>query len=62
MDITTMRIVVTLASLACFLGIWYWAYTARNRAQFDEAAQLPSPMTIDCSNRYEERTHERLHQ
>ena len=41
MDITTVRIVVTLASLACFLGIWYWAYTARNRAQFDEAAQLP---------------------
>ena len=33
MDITTMRIVVTLASLACFLGIWYWAYNgASNRA------------------------------
>ena len=41
MDITTMRIVATLASLACFLGIWYWAYTSRNRARFEEAAQLP---------------------
>lgn len=41
MDITTMRIVVTLVSMACFLGIWYWAYMTRNRARFDEAAQLP---------------------
>lgn len=41
MDITTMRIVVTLASLACFLGIWFWAYAGRNRARFEEAAQLP---------------------
>jgi cytochrome c oxidase cbb3-type subunit 4 len=41
MDITTMRIVATLASLACFVGIWVWAWSARNRARFDEAAQLP---------------------
>lgn len=41
MDITTMRIVATLASLACFIGIWVWAYARRNRARFDEAAQLP---------------------
>lgn len=26
MDITTMRIVATLASLACFIGIWWWAF------------------------------------
>lgn len=41
MDITTMRIVVTLASMACFLGILWWAFARRNRARFDEAAQLP---------------------
>ncbi|MDD2547187.1 MAG: cbb3-type cytochrome c oxidase subunit 3 [Burkholderiaceae bacterium] len=41
MDITTMRIVATLASLACFVGIWVWAYSSRNRSRFDEAAQLP---------------------
>ncbi len=41
MDITTMRILATLASLACFVGIWVWAWSARNRARFDEAAQLP---------------------
>ncbi len=41
MDITTMRIVFTLLSLACFLGIWVWAYSRRNQSRFDEAAQLP---------------------
>jgi cytochrome c oxidase cbb3-type subunit IV len=41
MDITTMRAVATVASLACFIGIWCWAWSTRNRARFDEAAQLP---------------------
>ena len=41
MDITTMRIVATLASMVCFIGIWVWAYMGRNQARFDEAARLP---------------------
>jgi cytochrome c oxidase cbb3-type subunit 4 len=41
MDITTMRIVATLASFACFIGIWVWAYSRRNQSRFDEAANLP---------------------
>ena len=41
MDITTMRIVATLASMGCFIGIWCWAYARRNQARFDEAAQVP---------------------
>ena len=41
MDITTMSIVATLASLACFVGIWVWAFMRRNQARFEEAAQLP---------------------
>ncbi|GKS74063.1 cbb3-type cytochrome c oxidase subunit 3 [Acidovorax sp. SUPP950] len=41
MDITTVRIVATLASLACFLGILVWAFSRRNRARFEEAARLP---------------------
>lgn len=41
MDITIMRIVATLASLACFIGIWWWAYSRRNKDRFDEAANLP---------------------
>ena len=42
MDIVTdLRIAFTLASLACFVGIWYWAFKRSNKARFDEAAQLP---------------------
>ena len=41
MDITTMRIVATLVSMVCFVGIWVWAYRDRNKSRFDEAAQLP---------------------
>lgn len=41
MDLTTARIVVTLVSFALFIGIWVWAYSRRNRARFEEAAQLP---------------------
>ncbi|MDR0212602.1 MAG: cbb3-type cytochrome c oxidase subunit 3 [Comamonas sp.] len=41
MDITTVRIVATLASMACFIGIWWWAFARRNKARFEEAAQLP---------------------
>jgi len=36
-----LRIVVMVASLLCFLGICYWAYSKHSRAGFDEAAQLP---------------------
>ena len=41
MDINTLRIAATLASFAAFLGIAAWAWARRNRARFDEAAQLP---------------------
>ncbi len=41
MDVTTLRIVATLASLGCFVGIWVWAWRRSNQSHFDEAAQLP---------------------
>ena len=41
MDITTLRIVATLVSFAAFIGIVVWAWSRRNQASFDEAAQLP---------------------
>ena len=41
MDVTTLRIIATLASFATFIGIWYWAFSRRNKARFDEAARLP---------------------
>jgi cytochrome c oxidase cbb3-type subunit 4 len=41
MDITTLRIVATLASFATFVAIWAWAWSGRNRDRFDEAGRLP---------------------
>jgi cytochrome c oxidase cbb3-type subunit IV len=41
MDVNSLRIVATLASLVTFLGIVWWAYSRGNRARFDEAARLP---------------------
>jgi cytochrome c oxidase cbb3-type subunit IV len=41
MDITTMRVLATLASFGVFIGIAAWAYWKPNRARFEEAAHLP---------------------
>ncbi|MEN9779066.1 MAG: hypothetical protein RL087_1263 [Pseudomonadota bacterium] len=41
MDITTLRIAATLASLASFVGIWVWAWRRANAARFEDAARLP---------------------
>lgn len=41
MDINTLRSIVTVLALIAFLGIVFWAWSGRNKARFDEAAQLP---------------------
>ncbi len=41
MDITTLRILATLAAFGTFLAIVVWAYSRRNARNFDEAARLP---------------------
>lgn len=41
MDVNTLRIAVTLASLALFVGIVAWAWSRDNRARFESAARLP---------------------
>ena len=41
MDITTLRILATLAGFATFLGIVCWAYASRNRERFDRDARIP---------------------
>ncbi len=41
MDVNDLRTVVTVLSLACFLGIGAWAWARRNQADFNEAAQIP---------------------
>ena len=41
MDVNDLRIAVTVLSFACFAGIVAWAWSRKNRSQFDEAAMLP---------------------
>ncbi|MCO4088336.1 MAG: cbb3-type cytochrome c oxidase subunit 3 [Limnohabitans sp.] len=41
MDINTLRSIVTLLAFAAFIGIVVWAWSRRNQASFDEAANLP---------------------
>jgi cytochrome c oxidase cbb3-type subunit 4 len=41
MDINTLRSVVTVAGLICFVGIVAWAWSARKRTDFEQAARLP---------------------
>jgi cytochrome c oxidase cbb3-type subunit IV len=40
-DVNDLRIAATVVSLLVFLGICAWAWTRRNSAKFDDAAQLP---------------------
>jgi cytochrome c oxidase cbb3-type subunit 4 len=40
-SIENLRIAVTVLSFACFAGLVAWAWSARNRRGFDEAAHLP---------------------
>lgn len=41
MDINTLRIIVTVASLVVFVGILAWAWKRRNTSDFRDAANLP---------------------
>lgn len=41
MDVNDLRSAFTVLSMVCFLGICVWACGRRNRANFEEAAQLP---------------------
>ncbi|HVR48935.1 MAG TPA: CcoQ/FixQ family Cbb3-type cytochrome c oxidase assembly chaperone [Pseudorhodoferax sp.] len=41
MDINFLRSLATVALFVTFIAIWAWAWSGRNKAAFDEAAQLP---------------------
>ena len=41
MDINTLRILATIASLAVFVGIMVWAWKRRKTSDFKDAANLP---------------------
>ncbi len=40
-DINTLRSIATTAAFVTFIGIVVWAYSRRNAADFEEAANLP---------------------
>ncbi len=41
MDINDLRSITTIVMLALFVGIVWWAYSARHKKAFEEAANLP---------------------
>jgi cytochrome c oxidase cbb3-type subunit IV len=41
MDMDFLRSVVTVLSMCMFVGIVVWVFARGNKAQFEEAAQLP---------------------
>ena len=41
MDAGTWRGLFTLFMFVAFLGIFFWAYSARRKGDFEEAANLP---------------------
>ena len=41
MELTDLRSLMTVLSFVAFLAVFVWAWTARRRPAFDDAAQLP---------------------
>lgn len=41
MDLNDIRSAITLLSFLLFIGLMAWAWSARQRKTFDEAAHLP---------------------
>lgn len=41
MDINDLRALFTVLTVLCFIGIVWWAYSARRKPAYDAAALLP---------------------
>ena len=41
MDVNDLRAVTTVVSFAIFIGIMVWAFSRRNKEDFDAASKLP---------------------
>jgi cytochrome c oxidase cbb3-type subunit 4 len=41
MDVNDLRSVTTVLMLAVFIGIVWWAFSARTKTSFEEAGRLP---------------------
>lgn len=49
MGITAFRALAVVLSFVTFLGIVWWAWSRKNGARFEEAAQLPFVQDEDVS-------------
>jgi len=41
LDINTIRGLITVILLICFIGMVFWAYSSKRKSDFNEAASLP---------------------
>ncbi len=41
LDVNTIRSAATVVGLVTYLGIVFWAWSRRNQADFEQAANLP---------------------
>ena len=41
MNFTLLSSIVTVISLVVFIGILYWAFSANNKARFEEIGRMP---------------------
>lgn len=41
MDINILRSITMIIGLVAFIGIMIWAWSAKNKERFEEAAKLP---------------------
>lgn len=58
MDINDFRGLVTGLLLVSFIGLCFWAYSSKRKADFDEAANLPfADEEMDSPNAPEEKEH-----
>jgi cytochrome c oxidase cbb3-type subunit 4 len=55
--VSDMRSVVTIVSMLTFIGIVLWAYSARRKNDFDEAARLPFADENEINNKEQEPRH-----
>lgn len=39
MDINTLRAILTLLTFSAFIGVWVWAWSARQHQRFDDSAR-----------------------
>jgi cytochrome c oxidase cbb3-type subunit 4 len=55
--VSDARSIITVISLLTFLGIVVWAYSARRKNDFDEAAMLPFNEEDDLNKTKQEPRH-----